>query len=68
VHEFDITFLVGNPNSPYGVYNVRMHYTSHTSVVLVPKDCVFPIIRSLSRDPGLNPGIWGASPTLYALR
>ena len=68
VHEFGITFHVRNPNSPCGDCKAQMHYTSHIRHLIVPKDCGCPIITSLSRDPGLNPGIWGASPTLYALR
>jgi len=58
VHEFGLTFLSRKPNSPCGYCKARMHYRSHIRVILVPKDCVCPIISSLSRDPGLNPGIW----------
>jgi len=48
VHEFGITFLVGNPNSPCGDCKARMNHKSHITVILVPKDCVCPIINSLS--------------------
>ena len=67
VHEFGITFLVGNVNSPCSYTKTRMHHTSHIRVILAPKVCVCPIVNSESRDSDVNPGLLVASPTLYAL-
>ena len=67
VHEFGITFLSGNANSPCDDRRARMHRKSYIRVDIVPNYCVCPILNSGSRDTDLNPGLYGASPTLCGL-
>jgi hypothetical protein len=67
MHEFGITFLVGNANSRCGDRRARVHHTSYIRVNIVPKDCVCSILNSGSRDTDLNPGLCVAGPTLCGL-
>jgi hypothetical protein len=67
VHEFGITFLVGNVSSPCGDQRATVHHTRYFRVHIVPKDCVCPILNSGSRDTYLNPVLCGACPSLCGL-